>query len=202
MCIEIETLSWRPRAFQIRRVLSTEECRTLIELAAPELKSAQVYERDGKLAIDEIRQCSAATLTEHRDHPQVRAINERLAALIYLPAEHGEPLHVVRYREGEGIGPHYDYFDRDNPDEATLLGDAGQRIATMILHLNDSVEGGETLLPRTNTVIRHERGSVLLLFNTLPDLTPDRMSLHCTAALRSGTRWVAIKWWREGSVSA
>lgn len=45
-------------------------------------------------------------------------------------AEHGEPLHVIRYAVGQYYEPHVDYFE----EEFSLV-NGGQRIATMLMYL-------------------------------------------------------------------
>jgi hypothetical protein len=46
-------------------------------------------------------------------------------------AENGEPIQVLRYKNGEKYEPHFDYF---NDKQNQLIG--GQRIATVLMYLS------------------------------------------------------------------
>lgn len=57
-----------------------------------------------------------------------------------LPVEHGEGMQVLRYQGGEKYDAHYDYFsDSEN------VKNGGNRVATVLMYLADTDEGGETV---------------------------------------------------------
>lgn len=177
-----------PRIERYDAVLDPGECRDLIVTATPVLRPSRVYDASGELVRDPIRACWGAELRPVS--PWLRELDERLARLVGRPVSHGEPLHIVRYRPGEGIGPHY---DGANPFDASDEGPVGRRL-TMLLHLRLG-DGGGLWLPRLGTTIPDELGSVLVLHNRRPDDTPDPMALHGTGPLVGGERWVGVKWW-------
>jgi prolyl 4-hydroxylase len=50
-------------------------------------------------------------------------------------------MQILRYENGQKYDPHYDYF-HDQVNSAPRRG--GQRMATMLIYLEDTEQGGET----------------------------------------------------------
>ncbi len=67
-------------------------------------------------------------------------IEERIAMWTMLPLDHGEGLQVLRYRGGEKYDAHYDYFS-----DSVNIKNGGNRVATVLMYLADTEEGGETV---------------------------------------------------------
>ena len=69
----------------------------------------------------------------------VKAIEERIAQITYLPVENQEPFEVLHYGLHQKNQDHYDYF-HDN----VSIANGGQRVATALMYLADVEKGGET----------------------------------------------------------
>ncbi|KAL8143193.1 hypothetical protein V2J09_016225 [Rumex salicifolius] len=173
----IEFVSWEPRAFVYHNFLSKEECKYLIDVATPHMQKA--------------RTSSGAFLTRGQDKI-ISNIEKRIADWTFIPADHGEGLHVLHYKVGQKYDAHFDYF-ADNYN--TKIG--GQRMATVLIYLSDVEEGGETVFPNAKgnhsavpywdelsqcakggLSVKPKMGDALLFWSMKPDATLDPLSLH------------------------
>src|SRR6185503_19066481 len=119
-------------------LFSAAECAYLAAAAAPMLEPAVVIEPGtGRQVRDPVRVCDSAGFPWPLENPAVHALNRRLAAASGSAPEQGEPLQVLRYRPGGEYRPHFD----------AIPGFANQRVATLIVWLNEDYEGGETDFP-------------------------------------------------------
>lgn len=60
----------------------------------------------------------------------MQAIEERIANWTHLPPENGEPIEVLRYRDGQKYSAHWDFFEDKFNDERS-----GNRVATVLMYL-------------------------------------------------------------------
>ena len=114
----------------------------------------------------------------------------------------------MRYKKGGHYAHHNDYFLVQDTPEAS----ENNRIATLLLYLDQPSKGGETIFPRASPgVIGHsdERfafdidfdacdvglktvakpGDGILFFSQYPSLTLDVHSLHGGCPVEGGTKW-------------
>ena len=96
-------------------------------------------------------------------------LRERVIRVTGLPAHGLEPLQVLRYDTGETFDWHVDYLTPGQPGLAEDMARKGQRIATLLVYLNEDYEGGETAFESTGLRHRGARGDALMWANTLPD---------------------------------
>uniref|UniRef100_A0A383WBS8 Fe2OG dioxygenase domain-containing protein n=1 Tax=Tetradesmus obliquus TaxID=3088 RepID=A0A383WBS8_TETOB len=139
----IETISWSPRAFVYHNFLSREEVDHIVAAVEKLVHRSQVIDtKTGKHTLDNIRTSYGAPLHRGQD-PVIAAIEARIAEWTRLPADHGEPIQVLRYQNGQKYDAHWDWFD-----DPTHPADSGEnRAATVLMYLGDVEEGGETTLP-------------------------------------------------------
>ncbi|KAJ0981623.1 hypothetical protein J5N97_009878 [Dioscorea zingiberensis] len=203
----VTQLSWIPRAFLYKRLLSDEECDHLIMLAKDKLEKSMVADNDsGKSVMSEVRTSSGMFLEKHQDEV-VSRIERRLAAWTFLPEENGESIQILHYENGQKYEPHFDYFhDKANQE----LG--GHRIATVLMYLSNVAKGGETIFPnsegkltqpkddtwsdcaKNGYAVKAEKGDALLFFSLHPDASTDASSLHGSCPVIEGEKWSATKW--------
>jgi hypothetical protein len=81
---------------------------------------------------------------ERGESELVARIERRIGELVGCPVENGEPLQVLHYTPGAEYKPHHDYFDPAQPGNDQVLAMGGQRIATLVMYLNDVEAGGST----------------------------------------------------------
>ena len=72
---------------------------------------------------------------------------ERLSAVTLLPWTHNEDLQVLRYDVGEKYDAHEDAGEEGSVSGVELSREGGQRVATVLLYLEEPEEGGETAFP-------------------------------------------------------
>ncbi|XP_022134044.1 probable prolyl 4-hydroxylase 7 [Momordica charantia] len=203
----VTQLSWQPRAFLYKGFLSDKECDHLIDLAKDKLEKSMVADNNsGKSVSSEVRTSSGMFLHKAQDEI-VAAVEARIAAWTFLPAENGESIQILHYENGQKYEPHFDYFhDKVNQE----LG--GHRVATVLMYLSNVEKGGETIFPnsefkesqekddswsdcaRKGYAVKAKKGDALLFFSLHLDATTDVKSLHGSCPVIEGEKWSATKW--------
>ncbi|KAG2482129.1 hypothetical protein HYH03_018915 [Edaphochlamys debaryana] len=136
-------LSWEPRIFLYKGILTDEECDQLIENSERRLHRSGVSDSvTGAGSVSEIR-TSSGTFYAQGETPLVARIEKRLAMWTMLPVENGEGIQVLRYQKAQKYDPHHDYFSFKSAD---LNG--GNRMATVLMYLATPEERGETVFPK------------------------------------------------------
>jgi prolyl 4-hydroxylase len=154
----------RPQIIAFDNVLSPEECAEVIERSRPRLKRSAT----GAGAYNSIRTSDTAGLAPGED-AFIQRIEQRFASLMNWPVENGETLQVQRYKVTGEYKPHHDYYSPQQRGAIIRGKDGGQRVATLIVYLNDVPQGGTTQFPllgaysgdrdrsfRLNVTVAHE----------------------------------------------
>ncbi|MBJ6980197.1 MULTISPECIES: 2OG-Fe(II) oxygenase [unclassified Luteimonas] len=187
----------RPHVVLFENVLTADECDALIAEAQPRLRRAGVVDSErGGSKIDE-RRTSELAVVQRGASPLVTRIDARIATITGVPLAQGEPLQVMRYGVGAEYQPHYDYFDLGRPGQAANLRNGGQRIASLVVYLNDVEAGGETTFPRCGLAVGPRKGSAVFFAYTDAQSRTDPMSYHAGAPVTRGEKWIATRWMRE-----
>lgn len=187
----------RPHVVLFENVLTAAECDALIAEAQPRLRRAGVVDSErGGSTIDE-RRTSELAVVQRGVTPLVARIDARITAITGVALAQGEPLQVMRYGVGAEYQPHYDYFDLGRPGQATALRNGGQRIASLVIYLNDVERGGETTFPRSGLAVAPRKGSAVFFAYTDAQSRTDPMSFHAGAPVTRGEKWIATRWMRE-----
>ena len=187
-----------PNVALFEDLLAADECDALIELSRAKLQRSVVVDRaSGGTQVSDVR-TSEGTFIERAEQPLIARIEARIAAITGVPVENGEPIQVLRYGVGARYLPHHDYFEPGDPGSAPLLAQGGQRIATVVMYLNDVAGGGDTLFPKLRLSIRARRGNAAYFDYLDPVRGLDVRSLHGGSPVTVGEKWVATKWMREG----
>ncbi len=185
----------QPRIVVFGNLLSPEECDALIAEAAPRMaRSLTVATQTGGEEINDDR-TSDGMFFQRGQSPLIQRIEERIARLLNWPIENGEGLQVLHYRPGAEYKPHYDYFDPGEPGTPSILQRGGQRVATLVIYLNNPVKGGGTTFPDVPLEIAPRQGNAVFFSYERPD--PSTRTLHGGASVTEGEKWIATKWLRE-----
>lgn len=187
-----------PNIALLHDLISEPECEKLIAMSAGKLTRSSVLDRQsGGDEISAVR-TSEGTFFERGENALVARLEQRIAALTGLPVEHGEPLQILHYKPGNEYLAHHDYFDPADPGSAEVLKSGGQRVATLIIYLNDVAGGGETRFPELSLDIRPSRGNAVYFeyLNAAGEL--DSRCLHAGVPVTQGEKWIATKWLRQG----
>ncbi|MDM0012574.1 2OG-Fe(II) oxygenase [Variovorax sp. J22P168] len=184
-----------PRVIVFGDLLSADECEALIAAARQRLaRSLTVETKTGGEALN-VDRTSDGMFFERGENPVVARIEQRIAKLLKWPLEFGEGLQILRYAPGAQYRPHYDYFDPGEPGTPTILRRGGQRVATLVMYLQEPEQGGGTTFPDVGLEVAPQRGSAVFFSYDRPD--PSTRTLHGGAPVVAGEKWVATKWLRE-----
>ena len=199
---KLKPLSATPRIFLIKNFLSSSECDHLIKNARPALARSMVINSSSAQDLEilhDARTSQGMFFPQNHTDTVLSAIEKRIASLTNIPQENGEGLQVLFYGIGGEYQPHYDYFDTSTPGEKQSYDRGGQRIATLIMYLHTTKEGGETIFPKAGVHVTPIKGDAVLFYNCDPYGKEDPMSLHGGAPVIKGEKWIATKWMRMGA---
>jgi hypothetical protein len=102
-----------------------------------------------------------------------------------------EGLQVTQYQSGQHFLSHEDAFPVQLAQEETGF----QRVATLLIYLNDVDQGGETCFDLLNVAVKPRKGGALLFFPAFTDgeCASDPRTLH-TASDAVDVKWVTQQW--------
>ena len=180
-----------PPIYTVANFLSAEECDALIESARDHMTPAPVVgPGNGEVSVS---RTSSTCYLAREDLPSVCT---KVCALTGKPLEHLELPQVGRYRGGEFYKPHYDAFDTASPDGRRFAQNGGQRVATVLVYLNDVARGGETAFSKLGVRIAPRKGNALVFFPATLDGQLDQHYLHA-AEPAVDPKWVSQIWIRQ-----
>jgi prolyl 4-hydroxylase len=186
-----------PRIVLFGNLLSAEECEQMIEMSRGKLaRSSVVNNETGAYDIHPHR-TSDGTYFDRGENELIRRIEQRIADLVQYPEENGEPIQILHYKPGGEYKPHYDYFDPRQPGNEQVLTQGGQRIATLVMYLNDVETGGSTVFPEVGIDVLPRRGNAVYFAYCSETGALDSRSLHGGSPVGGGEKWIATKWFRE-----
>jgi prolyl 4-hydroxylase len=189
------TLNEDPPVHAAPGLLSAELCDALIARARPLMAPAPVYdERSGGNTSSTGRRNSAAIFHVADMDLVTEAVVDRVCALAGVPATHAEPLQVLHYNVGEYFVPHFDAWDHAVESHAATLKAHGQRLYTVLVYLNDDLEGGETEFLQLGLRHRGGKGDALMWRNVDAEGHRDRRTQHAGLPPTQGEKWVLSLW--------
>lgn len=185
----------RPRLVLLGSLFSDAECEELIAAARPRLqRSETAVTAPGGDSISSVR-TSDGMFFARGETPLVTRLEARIARLVNWPVSRGEGLQVLHYLPGTEYQAHYDYFDPDGASTPAILQRGGQRVATLIVYLNEPEQGGATFFPDVGLSVLPRRGHAV--FFAYDRAHPDTGSLHAGEPVEQGEKWIVTKWLRE-----
>ena len=188
---DLKVLSSSPLLVQIDNFISQDELQGLIDLAMWQEFS---YDNAGVLEGNDqrARTCTGAWFNEAAPSLLVN-VEERMSRCIGWPRSHQEPTHLVHYEQHQEYWPHSDFI----PEQAQAR--CGGRIASALLYLMGSEEGGETSFPMLNLKIKPKAGRFVFWYNVLPtndarNVKVDERMLHAGSPVTKGSKLIIAKW--------
>lgn len=187
----------KPRIILFGNVLSHDECEQMIELSKPKMnKSTTVNNATGATELHKNR-TSYGAFFQINETPFIANIDRRTSELMQLPIANGEGLQILNYRIGGEYKPHHDYFPPQETGSRVHVARGGQRVATLILYLNNVEDGGETIFPEINLKVAPKQGNALYFAYTNSKSQVDPLTLHGGCPVLKGEKWIATKWMRQ-----
>ncbi|KXZ50174.1 hypothetical protein GPECTOR_17g810 [Gonium pectorale] len=203
-------LSWHPRIFLYKGILTHEECDYLMNEATGRLERSGVSDATtGAGGVSDIR-TSSGMFYDRGENDVVKRIETRLAMWTMLPVENGEGIQVLRYEKTQRYDPHHDFFSFEGADD-----NGGNRMATVLMYLATPEEGGETVFPKVpvpawqtrdnfsecamkGMAVKPVKGDAVLFWSIRPDGRFEPGSLHGSCPVIRGVKWSATKWIHVG----
>jgi len=190
-----------PRIRIARNFLSPAVCDWLIGRARGRLQPAKMIDALGATPRFTAERTNSDYLIDIVEADVVMMlVRARIAAFMEIPTMGFEPPQVLHYAVGQELKPHFDFLQHSVSD--TIAEEMGQRIATVLIYLNDDFDGGETDFPRAG--IRHKgaQGDVVTFANVDPTGSPDPMTLHAGLPPVRGEKWLLSQWIRNRPIAA
>jgi prolyl 4-hydroxylase len=194
--MKLRLLHTSPPVLEIQNFLTQEECKAVQDVTVPR--------KDGESSKDALQVGSAtfsALATSKRTstswfchYAQMPTLLAKANNMLGITIEQMEEPQIVRYRAGEEFSWHYDEIP------ATELENGGQRIATLLLYLNDVENGGGTIFKHLKSsdgkqlTMKPRVGSALLFFPAFADGRADDRTLHKGEVVVDTTKWITQMW--------
>lgn len=195
--VRVSMVLANPNVAVVDGLLSDQECDKLIQMSSGRMKSSEVVDRESGGSYQSNVRRSEGCHFERGENAVVQRIEERIRAMTGIPVDHGEPLQMLHYGIGGEYLPHQDFFEPKDPGTAALTKVGGQRVATLVIYLNDVADGGSTDFPELELSVKPRRGSGLYFeyHNRQGQLDP--RCLHAGTPVAKGDKWIVTKWLRE-----
>ena len=186
-------LSPSPIIHAVPGFASRAECHWLIAAAAPRLGRAGVY--NNPVGVDPGRTNQSAPFSFANGDLIVEVIRHRIANQLRAPLACLEMSQALHYSVGQEFVLHCDFLDPQAMREEIARN--GQRVATVIIYLNDGFEGGQTSFPRLGVNHRGQTGDALIFGNLDAAGRPDPRTQHAGCPPTRGEKWVFCQWVRD-----
>jgi hypothetical protein len=188
-----ETIHDNPLVVFRDSVLSPVECQYLINLAKGQVNRAKVSLDEESTVIP--GRSGGNLWLRYKDDPNVKAIGERIAAIVGIPLSNAESMQILHYGPGQEYRGHFDAYDLTTLRGQRCCTYGGQRLVTALIYLNQVDEGGETIFPKLGIKVASKQGRLAVFHNTTEDNTkPHPGSLHAGAPIIKGEKWAFNIW--------
>lgn len=193
-----KTISESPRLKTIENFAAPEVCDWLIARSKDRVGRALVYDpKTGGAGVEEHRTNGAANFDLTNWDLQLVLLRTRIAKAVGLPVHCLEHPTVLHYEPGQEFEPHFDFLDPQSMALKREIALQGQRVATVLVYLNDDYEGAETEFTELGIHHRGKKGDALLFWNLDASGSPDRRTRHAGRPPLSGRKWVLSQWVRQ-----
>lgn len=178
--------------FVIRDFLRPDQCAEVIAVIDRDNRPSTIADDQG---IDYFR--TSKTCDIDPASALAQALDQHIAETLGVDPALGEPIQGQKYDVGEEFRDHTDYFEPAGSDYLTYCGETGQRSWTAMVYLNKPAAGGATRFRRLDKIIQPETGKLVVWANVDRAGKPNDWTLHAGMKVRSGSKYVITKWYRE-----
>lgn len=177
---------------EIPNFLTHEQCDEIIRLSESNLTESKVYSKN----TDDIRKNDRISSQAwfSNDIAIVNEISEKCAKITKTRKSFQEHLQVVKYTEGGFFNPHFDPCVGDEKFCERMNKGSGHRRYTVLIYLNDDLEGGETVFPELGISIKPEKGKAVVFKNVDDNGNIIQRSKHGGNPVLKGEKWICNKW--------
>lgn len=186
-----------PTVIVFDNVLTSDECDEIIHLSKNKIKKSTVVDANTGAETYNQHRKSSGSFFGISENNLIQKIENRVAVLMNQPVENGEGFQILNYQVGGEYRPHFDFFDPALKGSKKHLANGGQRVATMVIYLNDVESGGETTFPEIGLTVSPKKGSAVYFEYCNSKGQIDKNSLHAGCPVIAGEKWILTKWVRE-----
>ena len=176
-----------PPIFEIDDIMSESACLSLMN---------KFNNNNGNLSGSKTLQSSLSSRrtseTKFFSYNEAKDFIDVVFSLTGIPTIRYEEAQVARYESGQEFTWHYDAIQPNLQDES------GNRIATILVYLNNVAEGGETVFKDLDLIVKPKLGKALLFFPSFKSGLIDDRTLHC-GSKAIDEKWIAQIWIRQGN---
>ncbi|GEA06109.1 hypothetical protein KUL42_08700 [Alteromonas sp. KUL42] len=177
--------------------LSPFECNYMIARYHSLLEPSLVLNPiDGRPMQDTVRTSEVAVISSNVVDWICRDIDLKMSLLSGSKVNHGEPLNLLCYQNGQQYKPHFDAFSEEQLKQKSIQEEGGQRTHTIIAYLN-TLHEGSTSFPKLKLEVVPEQGKLLTFTNVDNNNKLKQTSYHCGNPVVSGKKWILTKWVRS-----
>jgi len=189
----------QPDIVVVDNFLTPEECETLIALSKVKLERSEVIDPVTGESVIIHERSSEGCYFQREEDEFIKKLDTRISELMNWPVENGEGIQILHYSLGGEYRPHFDYFPVEQTGSAQHIAKGGQRVATLVMYLNNVESGGETIFPEVGLKVVPRQGSAVYFSycNSLGQIDP--ATLHGGEPIITGDKWIATKWMRQNS---
>ena len=163
------------------------------------MKDAELYDPagDGGFRNDALRSNRDASFNMAQSDLVLVQLQARIAALMALDVQEMEPAMVLHYAPGQYFAPHCDGLDPSLVPQAREIARNGQRVATLLIYLNDDYQDGDTDFPDLGWRFKGARGDALWFWNVDGAGRLDPRTRHAGLPPSGGDEWLSSQWIRQ-----
>ncbi len=172
--------------------LSPKDCARVIALSAHHLQPSPVANDPGDVDYRSSTTCALAQLRS----PVALEVDAKICRGIGIRPEYSEGIQAQRYDVGQQFKAHWDYFEPDSTDYLRFASITGNRTWTVMIYLNDGMEGGATRFVNADYAVVPKAGMALMWNNLHADGTPNRETKHSGEPVTRGHKVIITKWFR------
>ncbi len=187
----------KPDIVIIDNFLSDYECDAIMSESLSRLAPSEVVSVHSLENQLHLHRSSHGMYFSRCETPLIESIESRINLLTNYPIDHGEGIQVLHYKIGAEYRPHFDYFDENTLGGQKHMMQGGQRVATLVMYLNNVEQGGETIFPELGLKVFPKKGAILFFSNINNQGQVEPLTLHGGAPVFKGEKWIATKWLRQ-----
>jgi prolyl 4-hydroxylase len=180
-----------PPLYAVRKFLSEEECKSMIDKAIGSLQRSEIVEKDKPISNDR------TSYTYNCGKEEIPWLNERIADLLNVSVNQLEIPQITNYTKGQFFKEHHDHFRTNTESGKVHIDIAGQRIGTVLMYLNEPESGGATNFKKLGFKVKPKTGSALIFCPATLDGRYDPLTLHEAEEIIEGEKWVCQVWVRQ-----
>jgi len=188
-----------PSVYTIDNFISAEDCQHFINISKNKIKQALVSgSKEGY--VSQGRSGSNCWI-KHDFDSVTKRVGNKISDLVGFPLENAEAFQVIHYGIEQEYRQHYDGWLFDGSEKSRRnMRFGGQRMVTALAYLNTVPKGGGTKFTKLETVVKSERGKLLVFSNVYEGSNKrHELSEHAGMPVIEGEKWAFNLWFREKS---